>query len=199
METKDYTYVDKNKWPCGEWNEEPDKIQFEDPETKMPCLIVRGSSGALCGYVGVTEGHPLFGIDYGSCSLKTAKPQGKTDGDDRFSQRIAERMRSRLTCGESWCDHRPESILNVHGGITFSDFCQERSDNHGICHIPANGEPEKVWWFGFDCAHSGDVCPAYEKFYPSFGDYDSYKNVEYVKGEIAQLAKQLRAMGQGNV
>lgn len=64
MQTKSYTTIDKSDWPRGEWDDEPDKMQWQDEETGLPCLIVRGPSGALCGYVGVSEGHPAFGKDY---------------------------------------------------------------------------------------------------------------------------------------
>jgi hypothetical protein len=193
METKQYTYVDKSKWKRGIWDSEPDKIQFEDEATKMPCLIVRGPSGSLCGYVGVSEGHPLFGIDYSSCSLKEAKPKGITEGDEKFGEWSRERSRKQLICSEKgYCSHTPESILEVHGGITFTSFCHESKDHHGICHIPAKGEPDKVWWFGFDCAHSGDESPAYDRI--SSDDYASYKDIDYVKSEIAGLAKQLKSM-----
>lgn len=45
--------VDKSGWARGVWDSEPDKIQWQDAETGLPCLIVRGPVGALCGYVGV--------------------------------------------------------------------------------------------------------------------------------------------------
>ena len=48
----------------GPWEEEPDKVQWEDESTGMPCLIVRNIPGALCGYVGVPPGHDLHGEDY---------------------------------------------------------------------------------------------------------------------------------------
>lgn len=61
METKQWTTFDKSAWGFGAWINEPDKIQWQDKATGLPCLIVRSeSSGALCGYVGVAEGHPLF-------------------------------------------------------------------------------------------------------------------------------------------
>lgn len=61
METKEYHTVDKTTWAEGPWQTEVDKKQWADRETNLPCLIVRGSMGALCGYVGISKGHPLFG------------------------------------------------------------------------------------------------------------------------------------------
>lgn len=51
-------------YPPGPWNNEPDKVQWVDPTTDLDCLIVRGPSGALCGYVGVYRDHPAYGKDY---------------------------------------------------------------------------------------------------------------------------------------
>lgn len=48
----------------GPWADEPDKVQWIDPETGLDCLIVRNPMGALCGYVGVPPGHPWHGADY---------------------------------------------------------------------------------------------------------------------------------------
>jgi len=91
--------------------------------------------------------------------------------------------------------------MNVHGGLTFSDRCQPGAEEHGICHVPEPGEPDDVWWFGFDCAHCDDLAPAYEKTcielgMPShieqYADYSrSYKTVRYVQRQCAELAEQL--------
>lgn len=156
METREYRTVDKSEWPRGEWDDEPDKIQWQDETTGLPCLIVRGPAGALCGYAGVAEGHPCFGKEYSDCQPVTPIAEG--------------------------AEHY------IHGGLTFSDFCAETKDEtRHICHAPAPGEPDHVWWFGFDCAHSGDVMPAYG--YDSAGY--TYKNVAYVKEQVRQLARQL--------
>lgn len=60
------TYVDRSAWADqnGEWKDEPDKLHFVDKVTDMDCLVVRGPSGALCGYVAVDETHPAFKADY---------------------------------------------------------------------------------------------------------------------------------------
>lgn len=64
MKTLEYRTVDKSAWGSGPWRDEPDKVQWVDPATNLPCLIVRGPMGALCGYVGVSKAHPLYEIDY---------------------------------------------------------------------------------------------------------------------------------------
>jgi hypothetical protein len=55
----------ERKWrddlPEGPWNDEPDKVQWPDTRTGLPCMIRRGPLGQWCGYVGVDESHPWFG------------------------------------------------------------------------------------------------------------------------------------------
>ena len=193
MQSKTWTYMDRSDWPRGEWTSEPDKMQWQDEATGLPCLIVRNQSGALCGYVGVAEGHPFFGLEYSDCSLPEAKPHGITE-DAEISQWWAERKAKRLVCNErGYCDHTPESILEAHGGITFSDFCRPYGDDgeRGICHVPDAGEPERVYWFGFDCAHSWDVIPTMQGH--GYGNEGWYKPVSYVQAECQKLAEQLAA------
>lgn len=222
MQTIEYSTADKSQWGHGPWLQEPDKVQWKDEETGLPCLIVRNRGGAWCGYVGVSEGHKFYGIGYSSCVHGAACPTPK-DGEYHY------------------CEHRPESFLEAHGGITFADFCsshtaedfkefqermeasraeaakfpigdaarrlrewshvmtdfaawKEKCQSVGICHLPGAGEPERVWWFGFDCAHSGDVSPGYD-FKFGYDRDDSYKDIQYVKLEVTALAKQLKDRG----
>lgn len=42
------------------WNLEEQRYDFH--YKGMPCLVMRNHSGALCGYVGVTKEHPLYGV-----------------------------------------------------------------------------------------------------------------------------------------
>jgi hypothetical protein len=45
--------------------------------------------------------------------------------------------------------HYNEVDVEVHGGLTYSEECQGV-----ICHTPKPGEPDDVWWLGFDCGHT---------------------------------------------
>jgi hypothetical protein len=70
MKTIEYYTIDKSKWGQGEWSHEPDKVQWQDKETSLPCLAVRHHrSGHWCGYVGVANGHPYFQKDYNDCDV----------------------------------------------------------------------------------------------------------------------------------
>lgn len=64
MTERTYTTIDKSTWGPGSWQEEPDKIQWRDRATGLPCLVVRAPGGHWCGYVGVPPGHSAFEKDY---------------------------------------------------------------------------------------------------------------------------------------
>jgi len=164
METREWRgAADRSKWPAGPWDAEPDKRQWPDPATDLPCLIVRHTAlGHLCGYVGVPLGHPLHGAG----------------GDE----------------------------LDVHGGVTFAGRCQPHptgGEGEAICHVAGPGEPDDVWWFGFDCAHHLDESPSDVMLRVRFrlpellanGErIGTYRDVPYVTAECAKLATQLAAV-----
>jgi hypothetical protein len=55
----------RSQWAVGPWSNEPDRVEWIDSATNLPCLIVRNRElGHLCGYVGVPSSHPCFGRDY---------------------------------------------------------------------------------------------------------------------------------------
>lgn len=99
--------------------------------------------------------------------------------------------------------------VDVHGGLTFSDLCDEDRPE-GICHVPLPGRDPNVWWLGFDCAHAFDVMPAFEETMrkvraetaPIFASMpelpswpgDTYKDFPYVIAEVTRLAAQLAVL-----
>jgi hypothetical protein len=86
--------------------------------------------------------------------------------------------------GKHYNDVEPSP--DVHWGLTYSNKC------HGkICHEAKAGEPDNVWWLGFDCAHSGDLCPGMEPILYEHG-YSAYRNIAYVKKECEKLAQQCK-------
>lgn len=50
--------------PTGPWDYEPDRAEWRDEDTGLPCLARRGPLGQWCGYVAVPPGHPWHGADY---------------------------------------------------------------------------------------------------------------------------------------
>lgn len=98
--------------------------------------------------------------------------------------------------GHPWHGLDYEQVAaDVHGGLTYSDRCQEDKE-HGICHVPEPGRPEEIWWLGFDCAHLGDLVPGMESVYRDAGVYQRltrthvYRDVAYVRDECTSLARQ---------
>jgi len=55
----------KKAWGPGPWQDEPDGVQWIEPESGFDCTIRRSwGLGMWCGYVGVPPGHPAYGLDY---------------------------------------------------------------------------------------------------------------------------------------
>jgi hypothetical protein len=100
--------------------------------------------GHLCGYVGITSDHPLYGVDYSS----------ETPALNRFfeewkKQTVGDRGIVSILCASMHTDHgalTPELFFDVHGGITFSGQGGKYPTDE-----------KDLWFFGFDCAHAGDT------------------------------------------
>lgn len=75
--------------------------------------------------------------------------------------------------------------VSVHGGVTYSEHCAGK-----VCHVPAPGEPEHLFWVGFDCAHSGDARPRDLMLDGERDWFGCYKSIGYVRGECMSLANQ---------
>lgn len=145
---------------------------------KFPCVIKRVQhSGHLCGYVGVKADHPLYKKQYHDYVISDNVDNVAFNGNY-----IA------LLCNSFNPDRKDNEIsldllMVVHGGLTWSeDFAPGPGDD--------KTELPDTWWFGFDCAHSGDFCPK--------SPYDGgvYRDVTYVKKEIYSLVHQLIKLKQ---
>ena len=75
--------------------------------------------------------------------------------------------------------HLPD--LDVHGGITWTG------------ELPRDGdEGDTLWYVGFDCAHSGDRSPGWERLSPRWRITDDvYRDMAYVTEQTENLARQL--------
>ena len=73
--------IDRTGWPPGPWDDEPDAINWQDPETGLICAIRRGPLGNLCGYVVVGESHPWCGLHHDAIG---ALVHGGLTFSDRF-------------------------------------------------------------------------------------------------------------------
>ncbi len=148
--------IDRRTWPAGPWDGEPDRVEWR--HLGLPCLAVRASSGAWCGYVGLPPGHRWHGVSYEDVGA------------------------------------------DVHGGLTYGSPCQADGP---ICHVPAPGEPDDLWWIGFDCNHLYDLAPGHESLLnrlafergedrsPMPGYRDIYRDLGYVRAEVERLAEQM--------
>ena len=81
-----------------------------------------------------------------------------------------------------WGKNYNDVDVQVHGGLTFSE---------------ADDDDKLTWWFGFDCAHAGDISP---ELLISLIDIDRYtpdrtevyRTWDYVENEVRELVRQLR-------
>lgn len=257
MRTIEYRTQDKSEWGPGPWQDEPDKVQWLDPVTNYPCLIVRSQvSGSLCGYVGVPKEHPAYGLDYDGTTAENAKAR-------RTAQREAIRKKysglgqtvQYVNDGLPDFSEVPEEVvvpvvgdsirnMEVHGGLTFAGPCRKatveewetipgrikasekeaarfpkgnaarfiaemspiktyeqfaaKCEAQSICHKPDDGEPDDVWWFGFDTAHAWDLAPGLKAALRAVGGTtgytirdEAYRDKAYVTAQVESLAKQL--------
>lgn len=189
MKTIEYRTIDKSSWPRGPWDAEPDKRQWQDEATGLPCLIVRvDHSGHLCGYVGVPPKHPLYEVSYSEPSDKLRAALERRLNSPMGDHPAFRVLISALAGRE--LEPCAESVFEVHGGITFSDHCHDTKDEcRGICHKPDDGETDSVWWFGFDCAHCDDRSPASSS--ALLRERGAYRDFAYVAEECRKLAEQL--------
>lgn len=140
----------KKEWGEGPWQSEPHRAEWE--HAGLPCIAHRGGSGAWCGYVGISPGHPFHGKGYSEV----------------------------------------EESVSVHGGLTYAEACQGH-----ICHVPKPGEPDNLWWFGFDAAHAGDMTPrslVFSRKYSLPADAEHYWTLAEIQAETNRLAEQLAAV-----
>lgn len=206
--------IEREEWGSGPWTEEPDKVQWVDEATGLDCLIVRNSMGALCGYVGVPESHSLYGVDYGQCPKREAcdadvfcdhRPDSRfsVHGGLTFADACTEATRERWEkWRESMIARKPEAAKYPKGdsarawrtlGKYMDDYdaWAKYAEARFVCHVPLPGRPAKVWWFGFDCAHAGDLTPGLQHAYTAYGP-EIYRTREYVAEQCASLARQLK-------
>lgn len=214
----------RSLWPPGPWDDEPMERIDLTTQAGYAGLLHRGPMGAWCGYVGVPEGHPLYGKQYSECLLGCPPDAPKCpridDPPQGEGQLLASLEKSALDLrrwleergGKSWSCYphpTPGALLRVHGGITYADSCHGR-----ICHP---GEA-RVWWFGFDTAHAWDDIPGMEATrllmrerallehdeegiriwskLPTDRDDSTYKDVAFVTEQVEKLASQLLQIEQ---
>jgi hypothetical protein len=86
---------------------------------------------------------------------------------------------------------KAETDFDIHGGLTFGEHAGERYA--GIF------TDDKLWVFGFDCAHCDDLMPAVPLGLVVDSDLANYKNQQWVRIETYILAGQLRKFASGRL
>ena len=166
-------------------------VEREFEHAGYKCVVIFGSIGHRCGYVGIPKNHPLYGKDYvDHLEIK------KSDVGERAVSGIFPLLGACLDEDERI---RIEAYFQCHGGITYAGG-GEHSD------YPVESD---LWWFGFDCGHCDDAKElklAYERF-PNYRkslamqiecedrfhiDGLIIRTEEYVADECKKLAEQLK-------
>jgi hypothetical protein len=172
---------EKSRWGPGPWQDEPDRLDWNDERTGLACRIIRNMPlGNLCGYVGVPPSHPYFGWNYdddirfapGDLEDATIEDVGIFDAFIYAMQ--GGREHGTIPLGMT---------LKAHHGLTFAGSLRN--------------DPSGLWYFGFDCGHAWDVLPGFQmtelfRELPLPGR--TYRDIEYVRKEVTSLAFQLRQL-----
>jgi len=101
--------------------------------------------------------------------------------------------------------------LGISADINYGAACSPP-----ICHVPAPGEPDDVWWLGLDFGHCWDLSPGRDAFLPSSrrdlsselaellalteqtiarsGPMETYRALPYVRRTVEKIAEELAAM-----
>lgn len=138
------------------------------------CCVVRMShNGCLCGYVGVSETNELFGKNY------DYKIKANLD-EIQFNGNYLGLLSSALDPDRKEDEAPLYMAIQVHCGLTYSE--------PHLIYIDENVSG-KLWWFGFDTAHSGDMRVFVDANRDNFDD--TYRDFEFVENETKQLAEQL--------
>ncbi|HEX8402010.1 MAG TPA: hypothetical protein VF628_09930 [Allosphingosinicella sp.] len=183
-----YFVDDSKSREDGPWLGEADKIAWRDRATGFECIIMRSRHGGyLGGYVGVPQGHPLYGFDHAAIPSEL---DVEVHGGITYSRA---------------CEHGPPSATSLS------------NEAQRICHVPRVGERVRVgpathatgyrvqdddaWWFGFECNHVYDLVPSNPESRGRFLAAETgpvYRDEAYVYGEVTHLAEQLHAIASGS-
>jgi hypothetical protein len=163
METREWKFERCASLRDGPWKAEPDKKQWTDEATGLPCLIVRNLSGALCGYVGVPPEHPAFKKHYNDLEGEFLCHGGLT-----FSSHCA---------GER---EDGDGICHIAGEGEPEPWWLGFDCAHGGDLYPSFGASDAERMFGRLLLEGSDV------------GHGIYRDIAYVTNQCTNLARQLR-------
>jgi hypothetical protein len=158
----------------------------------LRCVGLALHRGHRCGYVGVPRGHVLYGIEY-SATL----PEAVSFVTSEIMENAELSYRGVIplfVAALTGVANRLDCVIDVHGSLTYSGSSAD---------YPIEGH-DNLWWFGFDCAHSGDgkdesiMTEKYLTFeremqsrFGRISIYETPRSAEYVKRHLKMLARQL--------
>lgn len=138
----------------------------------LDCKIYLTGMGHHCGYVAVGLDHPWFGRGYNDevpVPDDVMNREVSAESVGVINLFTASLHQSAIELGKL-----PICLaIDVHGGLTFA------GEHKG----------SDLWWFGFDCCHTGDGMRQ--------GDPD-WKDADYVAAQCRRLADQLIAVPSPN-
>lgn len=145
---------------------------FEETYHGLKAVGRRNQMKAWCGYVGVTEGHPLFGKGYND--RIPVSDRGAIQLPDSPIAVLCEAMHEDDGCVSL------DVLFDVHGGITYAGHNWPCADG--------------LWYFGFDCCHYNDLTPqqSVSSLVGGYRGEGTYRNISYVKEQCKILAAALK-------
>lgn len=165
-------------------NERKHTIETDFYHKDLRCVVIMGTVGTRCGYVGVHKDSVLYGKDYNETipiKIKELRgqPVGKRNSIDLFSMALKDEDEN-INIGY---------YFDVHGGLTYS----------GKGDYPVKSD---LWWFGYDCAHAGDakdlskLTDKEKEFELKFSmpNNEIHRTLEYCVDECKSLANQIEVL-----
>jgi len=157
-------HINKVNWPEGPWKLEPDKVLWINKKSGYECLIKRiRQISHLCGYVGITKSHPLYG---------TSLLQFRSDKKllDYFN------VHGKITM--SYPGKRFDSEPGPENKI-------------GRAEIEGRDHPSEIWWIGMDFVQNSDIIPLLFDDPTDNNGQRIYRDIGFVSKEINRLAELL--------
>ena len=153
-------------------------------DSGLRAVVMLTEMGHRCGYVGVPHGHPLYEHAYDAPHVMLSMDMNRSTEKMSPMQIMlgAFKDNDQLTS--------PEYVFEVHGGLTFSGGNKE---------YPVEAD---LWWFGYDCAHAGDLPEPESKMgrmyaEHGFADRDGVlRTLDFCVAECESLARQLAEVAQ---
>jgi hypothetical protein len=189
-------------WGPGPWDSEPDHEEWVTAAGYRGYLK-RNHIGSWCGYVILSPGHPFHAIGYNEAVAKfeealkwrLQRPVGKLN------------PMAAVLAAINGPAPTPEIVLEVHGGITFTDWASVLSRPPSCA---GDWDPDYDWVIGFDASHAGDLSPGLAAFEaPLLEDLPeelqeamrrrgggTYRTIEYMRAEVERLAVQLATIAE---